>query len=133
MRKAGESQAYLVAWRSDLVVKAGYSATRRWRKFLTLGGTLIAIHQPDDWHDAFSTEATWLYTLSRTGERAFTNRTEAVPYLGHSGSGWVECYRFASPEVMQASLDACVRYIDSDASGNAPGITPGIDPGNART
>lgn len=94
---------YLVAW-DDGVVKAGFaSASRRWRSFVSHGGHLLALFAFDRGTTALGWEQKTLDRMSELGPLAFAAKTDARPYLGASGGGWLECYRL-TPDALTTLL-----------------------------
>lgn len=89
---------YAVAWPEHNLVKVGYSHLRRWRTFTARGGLLILNESFPTSTEAFAREASLHARIGAKAARAFNARGEAMPFLGGSGGGWLECYRMSVEE-----------------------------------
>ena len=98
-------QRYVVGW-PDGIVKVGVTdfGRRRWGPFLSRGGIMLDLAYYETLADSSVAES-WLQ--SRLLERfkfAFSDRSQAEPYLGGRGSGSMECFRIPVdhwPEVLE--------------------------------
>lgn len=86
-------QTYVIGW-PDGIVKVGCTSLgrERWGRFLARGGSMLdlSFYVGADAVDAES----WLEDrLSEKYQPAFRSKEESKPYLGSSGSGYMECYR----------------------------------------
>jgi len=90
---------YLVHWPTIDVIKAGFTEVKRWRKFVQHGADLLGTFQYANAHAAFEAETAIEQFLARLTQhqKAFDTKESAVPYLGHSGGGYMECWRFNEP------------------------------------
>jgi hypothetical protein len=84
---------YVVVWPSIRVVKVGYSGRKRWRSFQNRGAELLALKDFDDCTTAFHFEDACHMGLRATCRYAFQSASEAEPYLGNKGGGYLECFR----------------------------------------
>lgn len=84
---------YAVAWPEHRLIKIGYTHLRRWRTFTARGGVLILEEPFPTSTEAFAREAVLHDRIATRAPKAFHTRTEAKPFLGQSGGGWLECYR----------------------------------------
>lgn len=84
---------YLVHWPEINVMKAGYTAFNRWRVFTARGAVMVDLIEFDNSSDAFEFEDLVHRGMARRGPQAFTCATDAVPWLGAGGGGYLECYR----------------------------------------
>lgn len=82
---------YVVEW-PDGVMKIGYTSAGRYRDFIRRGGRLVGLAEYPDGSDALDHEDVAHAVAASIWPRAFTNRKQAIPYLGGTGGGWVECY-----------------------------------------
>lgn len=85
---------YIVYWPEIGAVKAGFSSNQRWRAFELRGAVVIDLVPCDDFRDAFALET----LVDRAFEQAcrkrrFRTADEAIPYLGNSGGGYLECWQ----------------------------------------
>jgi hypothetical protein len=83
---------YAVVWDEPRFIKIGLSSTTypRWRAFVRRGGRLVALWSFVRGVDAVQFEADAHRMFSAA---AFASASEAEPYLGSRGAGWVECFR----------------------------------------
>lgn len=87
---------YVVAWDQAEIVKVGYTAgTRRWKMFRR-DARLIGIEAFGASSAALRREHELHADLASFCPRAFTGRTEAIPFLGGRGAGWTECFRITA-------------------------------------
>lgn len=105
---------YLVCWPEVGIVKAGYTARQRWRKFLLRGAHLLQTVEFDSGISAFELETQLDDYLRAVCEPAFHGPAEAEPYLGTGGGGWLECYRLPPASIaykhcLQALLTFCLQ------------------------
>jgi hypothetical protein len=99
------AQRYVVGWR-DGIVKVGSTAngSRRWGPFLARGATMLDLaHYGKDNGDLHA--EIWLQEqLDQRYARAFEAKSDAAPYLGSQGAGYLECYRIPVdvwPEIIE--------------------------------
>lgn len=97
---------YLVGWPDALIIKAGITTQQRWRKFCLRGADLHALYVVTD---HLSVEHVELESaigghLHAVARRAFDDRTQAVPFVGHGGCGWMECYQTDGAATYHATL-----------------------------
>lgn len=92
-------QRYVIGWPAHDIVKVGTTSSgrRRYGAFLTRGGELLDLrnYRGTEYLDA---ERALQATLGTHWTLAFAHRDEAVPFLGHRGSGWLECYRIPAAD-----------------------------------
>lgn len=90
--------AYLVGWPADRILKfgVGNSERPRWATFRGRGATVYVVMYPRDCGgvDAETFAETWLQNAGWLP--AFDEKSEAAPYLGTGGAGYLECYRAPS-------------------------------------
>lgn len=91
-RRSDRPCVYIVEW-PDGLMKIGYTAKGRYRDFMRRGGRLVGLTEYPDGVTALEHEDYAHAVAKSIWPQAFTDRTQAVPYLGGTGSGWVECYR----------------------------------------
>ena len=84
---------YVVHWPAHSVLKAGYSATQRWRGFESRGGVVLLLAFYDNPMAALEAEGSAHEALRDRLDSAFVSGKEAQPLLGRHGAGWMECYR----------------------------------------
>jgi hypothetical protein len=92
-RKSVPLANYLVAWDEARIFKIGTSSHSRWRDFVIRGARLVRLHED---RDAYDEELAMHRTARQIWPRAFRSATEARPYLGSHGGGWLECYAGSS-------------------------------------
>lgn len=88
------SQTYLVGWPGQGVVKAGSTTTGRPRygAFLSRGAQMLHLVAFPFGGD-IDMERRVHAEIAERWPRAFDCKEDAAPYLGGSGSGYLECYR----------------------------------------
>jgi len=95
-RSAGKTyvpQRYVVGW-AEGIVKVGstWNGRQRWGTFLARGGTMLDLAYYGPSGDDLKSEA-WLQgRIEERFARAFATKSEAAPYLGNGGAGYLECY-----------------------------------------
>lgn len=82
---------YVVQW-PDGVVKVGYSEKQRWRKFVLLGATVVALYEFDSHVPAFAAETWGQDWLRAHGELAFPTIGDSRLHVGPDGGGYCECF-----------------------------------------
>jgi hypothetical protein len=94
---------YMVEWEHHGIVKIGVTTGRRWETFVGRGGVLRHLEAPSP--DALDKEQRLHAAVRSVGwPQAFTCKEAAVPFLGHEGAGWTECYRLGEPGSHRAQL-----------------------------
>jgi hypothetical protein len=83
-----------VEWEHYSFVKLGVTAGERFRGFVSRGGILRVLSEPmpADVALALETEAHRSMRAANWPQQ-FPCKEAAVPFLGHHGAGWTECYR----------------------------------------
>lgn len=103
--------AYLVAWPQHDVMKAGYSAHRRWRYFEIRGALVLGVWRFESIDEAFAAEDALDRCLRGLGGgRAFTSAAEAAPIIGNGGGGYLECITVPAAAIGHAA-EHCYRAL----------------------
>jgi hypothetical protein len=118
-------EVYVVVWPTTRVVKVGYSAHRRWRKFERRGADLVLLASHQSIEAAADAERAMRAVIAGTYPPAFSEASAAADHLGPSGGGWAECFRLP-PE-------HCPEHEPSNALGMLRALLGGIHDTNVRT
>ena len=105
-------QRYVIGW-EDGIVKVGetWHGRRRWGAFLNRGGTMLDLAYYEYLGDALDGEI-WLQSqLHKAYPMAFDDKSEAIPYMGPSGGGYLECFKIP-PEEWPALIEIA-RTVDA--------------------
>lgn len=111
---------YLVGWDDRLVLKVGVTFGRRWRTFVNRGATLHLLHlasRDTPGSAVCDVEMAVEMWLGRNLPGAFSTKLSAVPYLGGSGGGYLECYQAPTVRAYRDALAACSRIMLAHPSG----------------
>lgn len=101
------ARIYLVEWPHFSFVKIGVTTGQRWTGFASRGGVLRHLTEPAYPQEALARETEMHRQIRSTGwPQAFDCKEAAVPFLGHGGAGWTECYRVGEPGQHSARLYA---------------------------
>ena len=86
------AQRYVVGW-PEGIVKTGetWHGRQRWGTFLARGATMVNVAYYANLIDSVRSETRLYEALSERYRPAFTQRIDAIPYLGGQGAGWKEC------------------------------------------
>lgn len=84
---------YVVFWPESRVIKAGYSAFQRWRKFVIQGAQVVKLVEFPSCTEAFALESRIMEKLRSDYEYAFDTLDESRGLLGPDGGGWCECFQ----------------------------------------
>lgn len=106
---------YLVRW-PDGVTKVGYTSFRRWRTFEIRGAAVLAVWAFDDCTEGLRCETAMQAALRFPA--AFPTSDSATEHLGHSGGGYMECYRIPE-EVTDDQVLAMLTSIATEHGGQA--------------
>jgi hypothetical protein len=99
-RRHNDRTLYLAAWETAGIVKIGFTdhLTRRLRSFT--GATIpLTLTFPDS-ITGYDFEIVTHQEAYRRWPRAFTDRIQAIPFLGGNGFGYLECYRATATEAL---------------------------------
>lgn len=96
----GMPTVYVVAWPNENIVKAGYTTRDRWKPFVSRGAVLLKLESYVNATEALQREAYLENAMMAEFERAFTERSQALPILGKGGGGYSECYRASVEEAL---------------------------------
>lgn len=94
----GVPTVYVVAWPDQEIVKAGYTTNERWKPFVARGGVVLKIERYTTGAEALQRERYLENALMAEFERAFMEKSQALPLLGSGGAGYSECYRATAEE-----------------------------------
>jgi hypothetical protein len=111
---------YLVGWDDDLIIKAGVTMGRRWKKFVSRGATLYLLHRNDSGDGrTFCDLERVIYAGLPPGMtgRAFSTKEEAVGHLGSGGGGYMECVRAVDERAYRDAVASCERIMRSHPVG----------------
>ena len=114
------NQTYVVAWDEIRMIKAGYTSLRRWRNFVLRGARLVHLYRMPTARAALDLELRFEVTFARNGLRAFGSASEAAPFLGSSGGGYLECF-FLPEHCYEHVLDALPEHVPDSAIELDPG------------
>jgi len=95
---------YVVVWRDQRIVKAGYTHRKRWREFVARGGELLSVTRFATSREAFAFEDDLLDFLGGVAIPAFNSASDAAEILGLSGQGYSECWRLDDESDVDAVL-----------------------------
>ena len=106
------SSRYIVGWETEGIVKVGSTILGRTRygAFLSRGARLIEVAYYAELMDSLDAEVWLQRRLAEEFPPAFTNRTEADPFLPNGG-GWTECFAipaFVWPRVLDIANEKAV-------------------------
>lgn len=98
-------QRYVVGW-ADGIVKIGetWNGRARWGPFLKRGGTMLDLAYYEDLGHGLHGEIWLQRQVAKTYQQAFETKAEAIPYMGPSGAGWLECFKIPPekwPEIIE--------------------------------
>jgi hypothetical protein len=118
----GTDSVYVVHWPEKGIVKIGYSAVQRWRRFVFSGADVIKVYEFDSGSDALHIED-WLHQSARALlVPAFSAATdEARILLGGNGAGYCECWMASLDDVYRVIEDSHARaHAQADAQASEP-------------
>lgn len=113
--KKHDPTCYVVMWPNDSLVKVGFTAKQRWRKFELRGAEVLALFEFEKSHDAFECESVGHHWLRDRFPYAFGLKDESVQFLGADGGGWAECFR-ASEADAQALLKHMLKQYSKECT-----------------
>jgi hypothetical protein len=108
-RRPKPPTCYVVTWPQHGVFKIGYTATKRWTRFVWSGAEVVALHEYwNDWRAGYQMEE---YLQRYAGELyppAFREPTPlAHDLLGSKAGGYLECYAGDGHEFHALMLKHC--------------------------
>lgn len=93
-----QARIYIVEWEHYHFVKVGVTRGDRFQTFTGRGGVLRSLTNPMPLSVAHGMEAALHRDMRSAGwPQQFTCKEAAIPFLGHGGAGWTECYRMGEP------------------------------------
>lgn len=124
-KRTRDNYVYVVSWDSDGIIKIGSSAAQRWRSFVIRGGRLVRLGLEGGMrYPQWPGEMQYHAAALTFANQAFPSRLDAVPYLGGSGGGWLECYRLGGLSA-EAFVSRCSDLmLKHDARALPPSIRP---------
>jgi hypothetical protein len=111
---------YVVAWESDRIIKAGYTAAQRWRKFVARGADVVLLADFPVSRPAFALESELFEYMRGSMTYAFETLAESRPYLGSDGGGYAECFRVS--DSLPDAIAQCVRIANAFTVRNAKAL-----------
>jgi hypothetical protein len=105
-------EVYVVYWPEIQMVKVGATCKRRWRGFVARGAQVVGLIECEPGAAMYHVEADLRSAISHLVARTgFADKSDARPYLGTSGAGYMECRHMAPDSLLR--LEASVRAYTS--------------------
>jgi hypothetical protein len=106
-RRHNDRTLYVATWEPAGIVKVGFTDhLRRRRKALAGAEVILALTFPDS-ITGYDFEIQANQAAFRAWPRAFTARTEAIPFLPPFGRGYLECYRTTPAAALELIASQC--------------------------
>ena len=106
-RRHNDRTLYIVTWEAAEIVKIGFTDhLRRRRKAFPGGQIALALTFPTSL-EGYDFEIQANRAAFRTWPRAFASRKDAATFLPPFGSGYLECYRATTAEVLELIASQC--------------------------
>lgn len=98
------AERYVIGWDAGIVkVGTTWNGSRRWGQFLSRGGLMLDRATYDDLGQSRIAEAWLRREIGKNYASAFSDKSDAEPYLGSRGAGYLDCYRVPTsdwPEIV---------------------------------